>query len=192
MSSEPVTLMVARRVANGRYQDFHHWLGEGRELASDFPGYLGSGVLAPPPGDDEYQIIFRFRDTEALVAWEQSASRRTWLARGEGLYEAPHEYRAIGLDGWFQDATGKTPPRWKQGIAIWFSFFPVSLMFHFLFGPLLADVALVPRILMSTLALTPMMVFVFIPLSMRLLGPWLRGEFTPWERLSRRLHQRNA
>lgn len=48
MSALPVTLMVARRVANGRYQDFHRWLNEGRELAADFPGYLGSGVLAPP------------------------------------------------------------------------------------------------------------------------------------------------
>ena len=47
MSTSPVTLMVARRVANGRYQDFIRWLNEGRELAADFPGYLGSGVLAP-------------------------------------------------------------------------------------------------------------------------------------------------
>lgn len=57
MSSEPVTLMVARRVARGRYRDFTLWLDEGRELAADFPGYLGSGILAPPPGDDEYQSI---------------------------------------------------------------------------------------------------------------------------------------
>jgi antibiotic biosynthesis monooxygenase (ABM) superfamily enzyme len=184
--------MVARRVSNGRYQDFHHWLGEGRDLAADFPGYLGSGVLAPPPGDDEYQIIFRFRDTKTLATWEHSASRRTWLERGAGLYEAPHEHRAIGLDGWFQDATGSTPPRWKQGVAIWCAFFPVSLLFNWLFGPLLTDVALVPRMLVTTLALTPMMVFVFIPISMRLLGPWLRGEFAPLARLSRRLHQGSA
>lgn len=41
-------------------QDFRTWLHEGQQLAADFPGYLGSGVLAPPPGDDEFQIIFRF------------------------------------------------------------------------------------------------------------------------------------
>lgn len=51
MSSPPVTLMVARRVANGRYQDLIAWLREGEQLATDFPGYLGSGVLAPPPGE---------------------------------------------------------------------------------------------------------------------------------------------
>ncbi len=192
MSPDPVTLMVARRVARGRYRDFTAWLEEGRELASDFAGYLGSGVLAPPPGDDEYQIIFRFRDAETLAAWEHSASRRAWLTRGEGLFEAPHEHRATGLDGWFQDATGRTSPRWKQAIAIWLAFFPVSLAFQWLFGEALASLPLVPRVLTGTLVLTPLMVFGFIPLSMRLLGPWLRGEVTPLARLGRRLHHRGA
>ncbi|MBB3192588.1 antibiotic biosynthesis monooxygenase [Halomonas cerina] len=191
MLSDPVTLMVARRVACGRYRDFTAWLEEGRELACDFAGYLGSGVLAPPPGDDEYQIIFRFRDAETLAAWEHSASRRAWLARGEGLFEAPHEHRATGLDGWFQNATGRTPPRWKQAIAIWLAFFPVSLAFQWLFGDLLVHFPLVPKVLFSTLALTPVMVFLFIPLSMRLLGPWLRGEASPLALLGR-LHQRRV
>ena len=98
MSTSPVTLMVARRVAHGRYTDFNRWLNEGRELAADFAGYLGSGVLAPPADDDEYQIIFRFSSSDTLAAWEHSASRNAWLARGKGLYEAPHEHRATGLD----------------------------------------------------------------------------------------------
>ncbi|MEQ6916823.1 antibiotic biosynthesis monooxygenase [Halomonas aquatica] len=192
MSSDPVTLMVARRVSRGRYRDFTTWLEEGRELASDFAGYLGSGVLAPPPGEDEYQIIFRFRDADTLAVWEHSASRRAWLARGEGLFEAPQEHRATGLEGWFQDATGQTPPRWKQAIAIWLAFFPVSLMFQALFGVALAPLPLLPRVLISTLMLTPVMVFLFIPLSMRLLGPWLRGQVSPLAHLGRCLHQRDA
>lgn len=192
MSPEPVTLMVARRVADGRHRDFTAWLEEGRELAADFPGYLGSGVLAPPPGDDEHQIIFRFRCAETLASWEHSASRRAWLGRGQGLFAAPRERRATGLDGWFQDATGQTPPRWKQAIAIWLAFFPVSLLFQALFGGLLVELALVPRILISTLALTPVMVFLFIPLSMRLLGPWLRDERSLIAPLERRLPHHRA
>ena len=164
MSASPVTLMVARRVANGRYHDFNRWLNEGRELAADFPGYLGSGVLAPPKDDDEYQIIFRFSSSDTLVAWEHSASRHAWLIRGKGLYDAPYEQRATGLDAWFQTAPGAVPPRWKQAIAIWLAFFPVSLLFQSLFGGLLAEWSLVPRVAVSTLMLTPVMVFVFIPL----------------------------
>ncbi|WP_346799342.1 antibiotic biosynthesis monooxygenase [Halomonas sp. Bachu 37] len=183
--------MVARRVASGRYRDFCLWLDEGRELAADFPGYLGSGVLAPPPGDDEHQIIFRFSCSATLSSWEHSASRRAWLVRGEGLFEAPHEHRAIGLDSWFRDEQGLTPPRWKQAVAVWLAFFPISLVFQWGFGETLATLPLLPRVLLSTLMLTPIMVGVFIPLSTRLLAPWLQGKWSFTQRLSRwRSHHR--
>ncbi|OEC35729.1 hypothetical protein SAMN05216600_104174 [Pseudomonas cuatrocienegasensis] len=172
MSAEPVTLMVARRVASGRYHDLLAWLHEGERLATDFPGYLGSGVLAPPPGDDEFQIIFRFTDADTMAAWEHSASRSAWLERGSGLFAQPHEHRAVGLDAWF-GAAHRQPPRWKQSVAIWLAFFPVSLAFNLLFGGWLNDLPLVVRVLLSTLALTPLMTYLFIPLSTRLLAPWL-------------------
>ncbi|BCB60766.1 antibiotic biosynthesis monooxygenase [Halomonas sp. A020] len=192
MSTLPVTLMVARRVAKGRYQDFNRWLNEGRELAADFPGYLGSGVLAPPQEDDEFQIIFRFENQASLAAWEHSASRHAWLVRGKGLYDAPHEHRATGLDTWFNVGPGVTPPRWKQAVAVWLAFFPISLLFQWLFGGVLADWALVPRVLVSTLMLTPVMVFVFIPLSTRLLAPWLQGKWSPLDLLTRLKQQYRA
>ncbi|VXC75283.1 Antibiotic biosynthesis monooxygenase [Pseudomonas sp. 8Z] len=174
----PVTLMVARRVANGRYHDFIAWLREGEHLATDFPGYLGSGVLAPPPSDDEFQIVFRFSDEQTMEAWEHSASRQAWLKRGRGLFAQPHEKRAVGLDAWFGSAH-RQPPRWKQSVAIWLAFFPVSLAFNLLFGPWLSDLSLVTRILLSTLALTPLMTYLFIPLSTRLLEPWLHAPANP-------------
>ncbi|RUR30860.1 antibiotic biosynthesis monooxygenase [Vreelandella andesensis] len=185
MSTSPVTLMVARRVASSRYHDFNRWLNEGRDLAADFPGYLGSGVLAPPKSDNEYQIIFRFSSSNTLSAWEHSASRNAWLQRGKGLYNAPHEHRATGLDAWFQSSSGITPARWKQAVAVWLAFFPVSLLFNWLFGNALADWPMVPRILVSTMMLTPVMVFLFIPLSTRVLAPWLEGKWSPFDVLSR-------
>ena len=178
MSTPPVTLMVARRVANGRYQDLIAWLREGEQLATDFPGYLGSGVLAPPPQDDEFQIIFRFADEKTLHAWEHSASRTAWLARGNGLFQQPSEHRVSGIDGWFGSNAAQRPPRWKQAVAIWLAFFPVSLAFNLLFGHWLAELSLLPRVLVSTLALTPMMVYVFIPLSTRCLAGWLNASST--------------
>jgi antibiotic biosynthesis monooxygenase (ABM) superfamily enzyme len=181
MSTSPVTLMVARRVANGRFQDLIAWLREGEQLATDFPGYLGSGVLAPPPDDDEFQIIFRFADEQTLHAWEHSASRTAWLGRGSDLFAHPTEHRVSGIEGWF-GAAGQRPPRWKQAVAIWLAFFPVSMLFNFVLGPLLSDMALLPRVFVSTLCLTPLMVYFFIPLSTRLLAGWLNG--TPVPRLA--------
>ena len=174
MSTSPVTLMVARRVADGRYHDLIAWLREGEQLATDFPGYLGSGVLAPPPGDNEFQIIFRFVDEQTLHAWEYSASRTAWLNRGSDLFEHPKEHRVSGIEGWF-GAAGQRPPRWKQAVAIWLAFFPVSLLFNFVLGPLLAELSLLPRILIGTACLTPLMVYFFIPLSTRLLANWLNS-----------------
>ncbi|MDR9750070.1 antibiotic biosynthesis monooxygenase [Pseudomonas sp. SZMC_28357] len=174
MSTSPVTLMVARRVADGRYEDLIAWLREGEQLATDFPGYLGSGVLAPPPDDDEFQIIFRFTDETTLHAWEHSASRTAWLARGSDLFAHPMEHRVSGIEGWF-GAVGQRPPRWKQAVAIWLAFFPVSLLFNFVLGPLLGELSLLSRVFVSTLVLTPLMVFWFIPLSTHLLAGWLHS-----------------
>ena len=179
MSTEPVTLMVARRVRDGRYHDLLAWLHEGEQLAADFPGYLGSGVLAPPPGDDEFQIVFRFADEQTLDTWEHSASRRAWLQRGSELFGQPYEHRARGIDAWFGGTDNPPPPRWKQSVAIWLAFFPVSLLFNALFGNLLGELSLVARILLSTLALTPLMSYLFIPLSTRLLASWLHAPRRP-------------
>ena len=77
-----------------------------------------------------------------------------------------------GIDGWF-GAAGARPPRWKQAVAIWLAFFPVSLLFNFGLGPLLSELDLFSRVLVSTLALTPLMVYLFIPLSTHLLSNWL-------------------
>lgn len=179
MSAPPVTLLVARHAARGRYPELLAWLHEGERLATDFPGYLGSGVLAPPQGDDEFQMIFRFTDAATLHAWEHSASRRAWLERGDGLFAQPREQRAQGLAGWFGNPGAPRPPRWKQSIAVWLAFFPVSLAFNAVFGPWLAGWALVPRVLVSTLLLTPVMVCVFIPLATHLLARWLHAPAAP-------------
>ena len=175
MSTDPVTMLVARRVPRECLQDFRTWLHEGQQLAADFPGYLGSGVLAPPSGDDEFQIVFRFSDEQTMASWEHSASRQAWLQRGSGLFAQPQEKRAVGLDAWF-GSVHRQPPRWKQSIAIWLAFFPVSLAFNLLFGPALGDLSLVVRVLLSTLALTPLMTYLFIPLATRLLAPWLLAD----------------
>ena len=179
MSTPPVTLLVARRAATGRFPELLAWLHEGEQLATDFPGYLGSGVLAPPPGDNEFQIIFRFADEQTLHAWEHSASRQTWLKRGDGLFASPREQRVQGVGGWFGTSSQPRPPRWKQAVAIWLAFFPVSLAFNAVFGVWLNELELLPRILLSTAILTPIMVFIFIPIMTYLLARWLHAPERP-------------
>lgn len=78
------------------------------------------------------------------------------------------------MDDWF-GAGIQPPPRWKQSIAVWLAFFPISLLFNAAFGDHLSHLPLLPRILLSTLILTPVMVCVFIPLITRALKGWLHN-----------------
>ncbi|HSM98428.1 MAG TPA: hypothetical protein VLS47_05380 [Gallionella sp.] len=168
----PVTLLVSRRVAPSRYRDFVAWIDQGKRLAASFHGYLGSGVFAPPISSDEHQIVFRFADQSSLEAWANSKERELWLNQGTDLVHDSQVRFARGLDNWFGQANA-APPRWKQAIAIWLAFFPVSLSFNLLLGQLLGALPLFWRVLASTVMLTPVMVFVFIPFSTRLLRHWL-------------------
>ena len=77
----PVTMLVTRHIAPERYSDFLSWMRQGEILAAGFPGFLGSGVLQPPEGGDQYQIVLRFNDEASLNRWEQSLPRRMWLGR---------------------------------------------------------------------------------------------------------------
>lgn len=171
--STPLTLLITRRIKPARHADFHAWIRQGESLASTAPGYLGSGLLQPPPGDDHWQILFRFSDQASLDAWAASPARQAWLAAGEELIQHSSVHCAEGLEQWFGL---KTPPRWKQAVMIWLVFFPVSLCFTLLLGDKLASLPVVLRVLCSTLMLTPIMVFLFIPLSSRLLHKWLQSD----------------
>jgi antibiotic biosynthesis monooxygenase (ABM) superfamily enzyme len=91
----------------------------------------------------------------------------------EALIQHSSVHCAEGLEQWFGL---KTPPRWKQAVMIWLVFFPVSLCFTLLLGDKLASLPVVLRVLCSTLMLTPIMVFLFIPLSSRLLHKWLQSD----------------
>ena len=179
MSTSPVTLMVARRVADGRYQDLIAWLREGEQLATDFPGYLGSGVLAPPPNDDEFQIIFRFADEKTLHAWEHSASRTAWLARGNGLFQQPSEHRVSGIDGWFGSNAAQRPPRWKQACITFLVILPLTLTVPLCWHPLFTRITWLGGYFLSnlliTLTIVVLVVYLFMPRVTRLFAPWLRA-----------------
>jgi hypothetical protein len=170
--STPLTLFITRRIKPTHHAEFHQWIRHGEALASQASGFLGSGLLQPPAGDDNWQILFRFTDQHSLERWAASPERQAWLSEGAGLIQHSHVHCAEGLDHWFGL---RTPPRWKQAVMIWLVFFPVSLCFSLLLGDTLATLPVVLRVLCSTLLLTPVMVFLFIPLSSRLLHNWLQS-----------------
>jgi antibiotic biosynthesis monooxygenase (ABM) superfamily enzyme len=139
-------------------------------------------------------MLYRFANEETLEAWEQSPERSQWLSTGEGFVRSERSKRRTGIEGWFDDpATGSVPvtdaaasdslddlppapPRWKQAVTIWLGFFPVNLVFTLLVTSLVPgwnELAVVWKVLITTLLLTPVMTFWALPFITRMLRSWL-------------------
>lgn len=181
----PVTVTVARRAAPGQEQVVTAWLRAGTQLAEQFDGFLGAGWLRPVPGSETWHVLYRFADPAALAAWEGSAQRTWWLGTGQGLVEERGSARRSGVEGWFDAPepvapVPAAPPRWKQAVTIWLGFFPVSLLSSVLLLPHLAGLPVLPRTLVATVCVTPVMVYLVLPRVTRLLQPWLGARRAPW------------
>lgn len=179
---------VARRISPGREHDFLAWTDAGIALARTYPGFLGGGWVRSAHQSDEYVVIYRFASDPELAQWQGSRVRKHWLERGEGVAVETATHRLSGIEGWFGPqsdgaAPGVTaspvvavPPRWKQAVAIWLGFFPLSLLINFLVLPYLPLGShgwdLVARTLIATLINTPLMVFLVLP--------WITARIKPW------------
>lgn len=180
---------VARRIAPGREHDFIAWTDAGIALARTYPGFLGGGWVRSVHEPDEYFVIYRFASDDELAQWQRSRVRKHWLERGAGMAVETATHRLSGIEGWFTpDDSPNTgpiaapiapvPPRWKQAVAIWLGFFPLSLLINFLVLPHLTFLpphgwGLVGRTLIATLINTPLMVFLVLPWVTARLRPWL-------------------
>ncbi len=63
---------------------------------------------------------------------------------------------------------------------IWFAFFPLSLAVSVLLSWLAPGLDLVPRVLGTTLVMTPVMTYVVLPQLTKRLEWWLQGRPAPW------------
>jgi len=178
---QPVTVAIHRRVDPENVPAVTRWVQAGVNLANRYPGFLGSGWVRSSDGSHDWHMLYRFADAATLDAWEGSDDRLRWLAQGHGLVEERRVERRTGIEGWFDAGAAAAvapvaPPRWKQSVSIWLGFFPVNLAFTLLVGALVPgwdDVAVLARVLVTTLVLTPVMTYLVLPRVTRLLGPWL-------------------
>lgn len=176
----PITVSITRRVDSSRLSEVTHWVQDGVNLANTYEGFLGSGWVRANADSDEWHMLYRFADAEALEKWESSDDRAGWLYDGRELVEVSRVERRTGIEGWFdepQPGAPSAPPRWKQAVTIWLGFFPTSLTFNLVMPALFPGWRHLPTIetvLISTLILTPLMTFWLLPFVTRLLQPWLR------------------
>lgn len=190
--SQPITVTIARRVATERSQEMVAWMQAGIRLASEFPGFLGAGWVRPAADSDEWHLLYRFDDDETLHVWDHSRQRAWWLGAGAPFVEETRIERRTGIEGWFDpphtydveevSGVGSAPARWKQTIAIFAVFFPVSLLGNWASAPLVGDWPLPARLVVPMLVTVPFMTYVGLPWITRNLDWFLHGRPAPWRR----------
>ena len=167
--SAPVTVAVTRHVDPSQARDMLVWVQSGARLAQRFEGFLGSGWVRPSSDSAEWHMLYRFADADALARWEASTERASWLDEARDHVEATRVERRTGIEGWFDEPqaedepTPPAPPRWKQMVVIFLVFFPLSLSANWTSGQLIGDWPLPLRVLVSVIAMTPLMTYVFLP-----------------------------
>jgi len=180
--SEPITVAITRHVAPGRAKEVAAWARAGEELLRASPGFLGNGWIRPDPRSDEWHMLFRFADADSLAIWERSPERAWWISTAEGLVEDGRFERRTGIEGWFDEPASSvevirspppSPPRWKQMIAIFLVFYPLSLGANLLLGWLIPDWPMWLRVLVLVLLVSPIMTYFALPFVTRALRPWL-------------------
>ncbi|MBM7476752.1 antibiotic biosynthesis monooxygenase [Curtobacterium herbarum] len=180
IAGPPVTVSITRLVEPERIPEVTRWVQSGVNLANRYPGFLGSGWVRSTARSREWHMLYRFADHDSLSTWENSDDRLRWLDLGRDMVVESRVEKRTGIEGWFdvpQDAPASSaPPRWKQAVSIWLGFFPVNLVFTVLVGwllPSFAHLAALPRVLVTTLVLTPIMTFWVLPFVTTLIRPWL-------------------
>ncbi|MEM8838494.1 MAG: antibiotic biosynthesis monooxygenase [Pseudomonadota bacterium] len=111
--SEPVTVVVRRRVRPGREADYEAWLKRMTDgAAANFPGYLGVGFHRPKEQGGEYRSVFRFDTLDDLEEFERSEYRESMLAEGAEFFAADAAWdRLTGLEFWFDPPSGTKVPQ---------------------------------------------------------------------------------
>ena len=190
----PVTVSITRTIAPGHDDEMIAWMQAGSALAARFDGFLGSGWIRPAVDSEEWHMLYRFADDASLATWQASSQREWWLGAAQGLVGESRVERRTGIEGWFdkpatydvQDLRPgpPAPPRWKQACVIFLVFFPLSLVVNWFGGRYLSGLWLPARVLISVLAMTPVMTYVALPWVTRRMEWWLQGRPAPWRRVS--------
>ena len=188
--SDPVTVSITRHIDPEHSAEMVAWVRAGASLAERFEGFLGFGWVRPGTDSDEWHMLYRFADDAALATWEASSQRQWWLDAAQGRIGQSRVERRTGIEGWFDEPTSvedlsaapAPPPRWKQGAVIWLAFFPLSALIAWLVTPHLSGIPLVLRVLCTTVLMTPLMVYVALPVVTGWMSWWLHGKPPPWRR----------
>ncbi len=151
--SDPVTVTVARTATEGHEKELAKGLEALAELAKKAPGSLGAGVFAPGTSVGPYQLVVRFENAGYLREWEDSPQRNEVLSAIDHTIEEIAVAATASPDAFFEAQVTHEPERpVHQIIADTMWFLPISLAIVLVLIPVVHNVPLVPRLLITGLS----------------------------------------
>ncbi|HEX8697883.1 MAG TPA: antibiotic biosynthesis monooxygenase [Myxococcaceae bacterium] len=182
--SEPVTVVVTRRVKAGHEAAYEQWLTRLIDEAKRMPGYLGVSIQRPgPTGPREYTSVYRFESVAHLQAFEQSEVRARLLAEVGPHVEADAVGRRFtGLEFWFAAPPGTAVPqpvRWRMALVmitvVYLLVLVIGQLVSFVIGGAPAPLRLLVTIAIEVFLLT----YVIMPRLTRLIARWIYPSVKP-------------
>ncbi|MDR9425523.1 MAG: antibiotic biosynthesis monooxygenase [Marinobacter sp.] len=172
------TVLVSRKVRQGFEKEFEDLSNQLTQRAARFPGYLGAALFRPSSCiDPEYQIVFKFKSPETLMAWEISEQRTELLKNIEALLVTTSKKETLsGIANWAtspEQGSQKPPAKWKMTVIGWLALYPAVTLISILFGDSLTQMPLLIRTMIVTLIVMVLMSYVMMPFMKKLFHGWL-------------------
>jgi antibiotic biosynthesis monooxygenase (ABM) superfamily enzyme len=92
---KPATVVVTQRVRPGRADAFRRWQDSINLAVASFAGFLGTEVMPPDAGGDEWTVIYRFDSTVNLETWLESPARQSLLEQASDLLSEPADQEVL-------------------------------------------------------------------------------------------------
>jgi hypothetical protein len=182
--SEPVTVVVTRRVKAGHEEAYEQWLerliGEARRM----PGYLGTNVQRPgATGPREYTSVYRFESVAHLQAFEQSEARIRLLSEVVPHVEADAVWKSFtGLEFWFSAPPGTVVPqpvRWRMALVMITLVYVLVLTIGRLVALVIGDAPAQLRLLVTIAIEVCLLTYVIMPRLTPLIARWIYPSVKP-------------
>lgn len=175
--SEPVTVVVRRKVRHDKQAAYESWLRTLIQQASVFPGYLGTDVYRPSPNQSEYTSVFRFDSVEHLQAFEESDLRRNALVEVAAFVEGDAVWEKLsGLELWFTPPPGTVvpqPSRARMALVLIVVVYGLVLSIGTLVALAMGSVPMPLRLLVTITIEVFLMTYILMPRLTRWLARWI-------------------
>jgi antibiotic biosynthesis monooxygenase (ABM) superfamily enzyme len=126
-----VTMVMVTEIKPGKEAAYRAWADRIQKLQATFPGYLGSFVQPPQPGQNGWTTVLRFDSAANLDSWIKSPARAAMVKESDDLVARFHAQRVdTSFPGWVANdpATGAPPNMWKTACLVLLTLFPVVML----------------------------------------------------------------